>query len=137
MAHKQASKGVSNLSNNFRAVIMRSVIGGLGGLERRPACKRSSPRRDQLIRLWSSSDSGAGQPCAMCHARTADRYLRVVVTAMGSSWVSFTISGGKSSGVAEAHRANECKRLNEAGKRAASGMENVSQKMWYLRKPAP
>ncbi len=87
MAQMQASKGLLSRITERRKLSMGSVIGGRGGLERFPACMRSSPLSDQLMRVWLSSDSGGGHPWAKCHARTLARYLRVVEIETGSKGV--------------------------------------------------
>ena len=84
IAQMQASKGSSMLRDACRAHSMLMVMGGWMGHLRLP-CKFSRPHKDQLMWLWSSSESRGGQPWAMCQARTAARYFLTTVTETGSN----------------------------------------------------
>ena len=107
IAQTQASNGDEMSSFDSRTDSMAKVMGGRGGFLRRPCWRRSIPLSDQLMVSWSAEDRGAGQPCTMCHARTAVRYLRATETATGSigTWNELTEPMAKGSAVAQ--RTNE------------------------------
>ena len=113
-AQMHASNGFLRSRDPLSDTSMGIVTGGRGGRFRRCAWRRAIPRRDQSICARSGSDSGAGQPWAICHARTADRYFDAVCTETGSSGTSLpadaTLVGLGSldrSTSAVAHRMNE------------------------------
>lgn len=137
IAHMHASKGSLMFRVARRARSIRRVIGGRGGRLRLPAKMLSSPRRDHAIWVSRSSDNGGGQPWVMCHARTADKYFRVVETDTGSKGVETGRPISMTSGSDAAHNAKEWRTSKEAGNLAASGIENMSQNRWNLRRPAP
>jgi hypothetical protein len=61
MAQIQALNGSSRINVTRRACNMFKVIGGRMGHLQDP-CKFLSPCSDQSMQLWSSPDSGGGQP---------------------------------------------------------------------------
>jgi hypothetical protein len=61
MAQIQASNGSSRINVARRACNMFKVMGGRMGRLWDP-CKFLSPCSDQSMQLWSSPDSGGGQP---------------------------------------------------------------------------
>lgn len=64
----------------------------------------------------------------MCHARTADKYLRTVDTETGSKGTEVGMPISMVSGSDAAHKAKEWRISKDAGNLLASGMENISQK---------
>jgi hypothetical protein len=132
IAHMHASNGWSVRRVALMAASIWSVIGGLIGLRRVP-CRFSIPRSDQLIRVKCSGDSGGGHPCAKCHARIAERYFLATETETGSKGMTSADADFRKRSVVEgsetAQSANECSSSKDAGRRSASGMENMSQKM--------
>jgi len=65
----------------------------------------------------------------MCQAWIAERYFRTVVTDTGSNGMVGTDDIDSDSGSVAAHNAKEWISWNDAGRRALSGMENMSQKI--------
>ena len=78
----------SKYSSCLSTASISSIMGGHGGSRRGSESRRFAiPRRERSIRSCLWSVSGASQPCARCHARTAGRYLRTVVCETGSNSV--------------------------------------------------
>ena len=63
--------------------------------------------------------------------------MRIAATETGSKWILSASLGPNIEGSVAAQRAKEWRSLNEAGRRSASRMVKISQKMWNLGIPEP
>jgi hypothetical protein len=112
------------------------VNGGLSGCLQLPNIFLR-PQSDHLILSWCASESGSGQPCAMCQALTPDKYLPIMLTETGSKGQSVLREESSSFGLVTAQIANEWRSSKEAGRRSLSIIEKMLQKRWNFQSPEP
>ena len=85
------------------------------------------PHSDHCTLSQLDSKSGSGQPWAICHALTPERYFPIVSIEMGSKGHSMLSDRLNSLGSITAQIAKECRSSKEAGRWMLSGIEKVSQ----------
>lgn len=127
MTQTPVSNGSLSFRDDLRAWSIGIMNGGLSGCFQLPKMFLR-PQSDHLILSWSDSDSGSGQPWAICPALTPERYLPIVSMDTGSKGQSLAKDWSHSLGSVTAQIAKECKSLKDTSSRALLGIEKYHRR---------
>ena len=132
----QASNGslMSTIAQMVQSMLM--VTGGWMGHLQDP-WRFSSLCRDQLMWLWLSSESSAGQPWAICQARIAARYFLTTETNTSLKCTLVVTLGVSNEGSVATQSEKEWSSLKDVRRQVDSCMVNMSQNRWNLQRPEP